>query len=413
VFDLMAKLKLSSLKSGLVCFVLMVIPLFCVTAWAGLTKSQVSQLYVSVFNRASEGGGNAYWQSQPEMTTAADVMLETDAAKSYFGANLNTNQAFIEHIYLNTLNKNITDDPNGIAHWVGELNYGKSRGQVVAALVGVIKDYAPEGPFYNPGDAATIAAYNQFTNRVTVSDYMADTVLKAPDDWATSTKFDATGLNVTDDAATIVAARSVIQAWAVASTVQFEQLREPKTGDILATLTTNHGAIEILLFPEVAPKAVENFVTHAKEGYYDGHLFFRVMDNFMIQGGDPTATGTGGQSIWGTAFEDEFGMLFPYRGALCMANSGPNTNASQFFIVQLGAVVDGVAQSMTNGGFPVEMVDAYERLGGTHWLYGVHTVFGQVQTGMDVVDAIAKVAVVGTKPVEDVIIENIVTTTAK
>jgi len=401
---------LTGLKLKITLFVLMVIPLSFVTAWAGLPKSEVSQLYVSVFNRASEGEGNVYWQSQPDMATAAEVMLNTDAARDYFGANLNTSQAFIEHIYLNTLNKTIANDSAGIDYWVGELEKGKSRGQVVATLVGVIKDYAPGGPFYNPADAATVAAYNQFTNRVTVSDYMADTILKPPADWATLTTFNTGGLNVTDDAITVTAAKSIIQSWVQDSTIKFEQLREPETGDILATMTTNYGVIEMLLFPEIAPKAVENFVTHANAGYYDGHIFFRVMDDFMIQGGDPTGTGTGGQSIWGTAFEDEFGLLFPYRGALCMANSGPNTNGSQFFIVQTGTVVDGVAQAMTDGGFPAEMVDAYEKLGGTHWLYGIHTVFGQVQAGMDVVDTIANVPVVNTKPVDDVIIEDIVIT---
>ncbi len=93
--------------------------LYANTTWAALSKTEVSQLYVSVFNRASEGEGNTYWQSQPDMATAASVMLDTQTAKDYFGANLNTNQAFIEHIYLNTLNKIIADDSSGIDYWVG------------------------------------------------------------------------------------------------------------------------------------------------------------------------------------------------------------------------------------------------------------------------------------------------------
>lgn len=189
--------------------------------------------------------------------------------------------------------------------------------------------------------------------------------------------------------------------------MSFEQMRAPGKGDILATMTTNHGVIEILLFPDVAPKAVENFKTHAENGYYDGLIFHRVMEDFMIQGGDPTGTGTGGESIWGEPFEDEFGLLFPYRGALCMANSGPGTNGSQFFIVQLSNPTEDVALSMEQGGFPQEMIDTYKEVGGTPWLYGKHTVFGQVQSGIEVVDAIVKVDAVETRPTEDVIIESI------
>lgn len=192
-----------------------------------------------------------------------------------------------------------------------------------------------------------------------------------------------------------------------AELMNFEQMKKPEKGDLLATMTTNHGVIEILLFPKVAPKAVENFKTHAENGYYDGLIFHRVMDDFMIQGGDPTGTGTGGESIWGEPFEDEFGLLFPYRGALCMANSGPSTNGSQFFIVQLSNPTEDVTLSMEQGGFPKEMIDAYKEVGGTPWLYGKHTVFGQVQTGMEVVDTIVKVEAVETRPIEDVIIENI------
>jgi len=204
-----------------------------------------------------------------------------------------------------------------------------------------------------------------------------------------------------------------IEETEIVEPMNFEQMKEPEKGDILATMTTNHGVIEILLFPEVAPKAVENFKTHAENGYYDGLIFHRVMDDFMIQGGDPTGTGTGGESIWGEAFEDEFGLLFPYRGALCMANSGPGTNGSQFFIVQLSNPTEEVALSMEQGGFPEEMINIYKEIGGTPWLYGKHTVFGQVQAGMEVVDAIVKVEAVSTKPVEDVIIEKIEIKTIK
>ena len=113
------------------------------------------------------------------------------------------------------------------------------------------------------------------------------------------------------------------------------QSQMPKEGDEIAIIQTNKGEIRIQFFPEQAPKAVENFKTHAKEGYFDGLIFHRVINNFMIQGGDPTGTGSGGESIWKKDFEDEpSNELYFFRGALAMANRGPNTNGSQFFIVQ-------------------------------------------------------------------------------
>jgi hypothetical protein len=172
-----------------------------------LSQTQISQLYVSIFGRASEGEGNTYWQSQPDMATAALAMLDTDAARNYFGANLNTNQAFIEHIYLNTLNKTIADDSDGISYWIGMLDAGTSRGAAVATLIGAIKDYAPGGPYYNQEDTATVAAYNQFINRVEVSNYMADNVYATPVGWETSTSFNH-GLFVTDDTGTVWAAKA-------------------------------------------------------------------------------------------------------------------------------------------------------------------------------------------------------------
>ncbi|GEO74230.1 peptidyl-prolyl cis-trans isomerase [Levilactobacillus namurensis DSM 19117] len=157
------------------------------------------------------------------------------------------------------------------------------------------------------------------------------------------------------------------------------------------TLETSMGSIQLQLFPEQAPKTVENFVTHAKAGYYDGLTFHRVIPNFMIQGGDPTGTGMGGESIWGHPFEDEFSPeLYNLRGALSMANAGPNTNGSQFFIVQDTDMTEQMQNQMKDAGFPEEIVKAYQN-GGTPWLDFRHTVFGQVIKGMDVVDAIAKV----------------------
>lgn len=157
------------------------------------------------------------------------------------------------------------------------------------------------------------------------------------------------------------------------------------------TIETSMGTIQLQLFPEQAPKTVENFVTHAKAGYYDGLTFHRVIPNFMIQGGDPTGTGMGGESIWGQPFEDEFSQeLYNLRGAVSMANAGPNTNGSQFFIVQDKDMTEQMQGQMKDAGFPDEIVDAYKD-GGTPWLDFRHTVFGQVTEGMDVVDAIAKV----------------------
>jgi peptidyl-prolyl cis-trans isomerase B (cyclophilin B) len=127
-----------------------------------------------------------------------------------------------------------------------------------------------------------------------------------------------------------------------------------------ATLHTSEGAIELELYPNEAPKTVENFVKLARDGFYEGVIFHRVIPDFMIQGGDPTGTGTGGP---GYEFEDEFNEHRVVRGALAMANAGPNTNGSQFFIVTAEA---------------------------TPWLDGKHTVFGKVTSGMDVVDRICE-----------------------
>ena len=238
--------------------------------------------------------------------------------------------------------------------------------------------------------------------------------------------------------------------------IQFEEPSGPQ-----ATISTSMGDIVVVLYPEQAPKAVENFITHAKEGYYDGLLFHRVMDDFMIQGGDPNGNGTGGESIWGAPFEDEFSdSLHNFRGALSMANSGTDTNGSQFFIVQSSDTItqemmsqyaqvlytnlafnqaqrriyDKIAQGLSqeevtayaekeqaaydalaSAAVPAEYLDRiqpaldkYAEVGGTPWLDNKHTVFGQVIEGMEVVDAIAAVATDDNdKPVEDVTILSI------
>ena len=189
------------------------------------------------------------------------------------------------------------------------------------------------------------------------------------------------------------------------------QLKTPKKGDTVAVMHTNMGDIKIKLFPDKTPKTAENFITHAKNGYYDGLKFHRVIKDFMIQGGDPLGTGVGGESIWGGKFEDEFDAeLHNLRGALSMANAGPDTNGSQFFIVQANEAPANMLSQMeelTDSGFPREIVDAYRELGGTPWLDFRHTVFGQVFEGMDVVDNIAAVETVNDKPCEDVIITSV------
>ncbi len=195
------------------------------------------------------------------------------------------------------------------------------------------------------------------------------------------------------------------------------QLESPKHGEPIAVLHTSMGDISVRLFPEQAPKAVENFLTHAKDGYYDGLTFHRVIDDFMIQGGDPTGTGCGGESIWGAPFEDEFDIeLRNYRGALSMANAGPGTNGSQFFIVQAKSVDPRLLRQMeglADQGYPAGVTEAYRQTGGTPHLDFRHTVFGQVFAGMDVVDAIAGVEVDGSdRPKTPVTISRITVQTA-
>lgn len=160
-----------------------------------------------------------------------------------------------------------------------------------------------------------------------------------------------------------------------------ENLNDPKK-DLIAVIKTNMGTVEIKLFPDKAPTTVENFVGLANKGYYNGIIFHRVIDGFMIQGGDPTGTGRGGESFWGSKFEDEFTpeLTFNKEGILAMANAGPGTNGSQFFIT----------------------------LAPTPHLNNHHTIFGQVVKGMDVVRSIGKVKTGAMdKPVNPVTMESV------
>ncbi len=173
-----------------------------------------------------------------------------------------------------------------------------------------------------------------------------------------------------------------------------KQMAKPESGETIATIKVkNFGDIKIKFFEESAPKAVENFITHAKDGYYDGTTFHRVMEEFMIQGGDPEGNGTGGESIWGNGFEEEIDLnLVPYRGALCMASRGTGTKSigSQFFIVQAN-YSDDMGNILKQNGYPEDLLEQYKNYGGYLSLYMGYTVFGQVFEGMDVVDKIAKV----------------------
>ncbi len=150
-----------------------------------------------------------------------------------------------------------------------------------------------------------------------------------------------------------------------------------------AVIETNMGTIEAQLFAKATPKTVENFVELARKGYYNGVIFHRVIDNFMIQGGDPTGTGGGGESIWGESFDDEIvdTLKFNEPGLLAMANAGPGTNGSQFFITTVA----------------------------TDWLNGHHTIFGKVTKGMDVVNKIGKVKTSKPydRPVNDVVMQKV------
>ena len=189
---------------------------------------------------------------------------------------------------------------------------------------------------------------------------------------------------------------------------QFPQLNEVNENNPLVTVHTNLGDFTLELFPEVAPKTVENFVTHAKNGYYNGVIFHRVIEDFMIQGGDPTGTGMGGESIYGRTFEDEFSReAFNLYGTLSMANAGPNTNGSQFFIVTAKQVPAQMLKQLKDGGWPEEIVEEYAKVGGTPWLDHRHTVFGRVVEGMDVVLKIEGVERnAQDRPLEDVVIES-------
>lgn len=207
------------------------------------------------------------------------------------------------------------------------------------------------------------------------------------------------------------------------------QMSKPKNGETIAIIKVkDFGEMKVKFFENIAPKAVENFTTHAKNGYYDGLTFHRVIKEFMIQGGDPDGNGMGGESIWGTGFGTELSYeLVPYRGSLCMAMSSlPNSIGSQFFITQAN-YDEEIKDLLASANYPAGLINQYEKYGGYLSLYLQYTVFGQVYEGLDVLDKIANVKTksvplvingvdYGTqddKPVNDVVIETIEITTYK
>ncbi|MCL2235528.1 MAG: peptidylprolyl isomerase [Defluviitaleaceae bacterium] len=214
------------------------------------------------------------------------------------------------------------------------------------------------------------------------------------------------------------------------------QLGQPVSGEGYAVMRTNMGDVYLRLFPQYAPLAVENFVTHARNGYFDGLVFHRVIEDFMVQGGDPQGTGMGGESIWGQSFGNEFTTNLQHiRGALSMANSDnpqigrTQTNGSQFFIVQNSGLhpqtagqfqqilenhMDDFYPGLEEQGirfrdiYPEDFINHFLEFGGTPHLDFAHTVFGQVFRGMDVVDAMGAAPVgANDRPVEDIVIETI------
>lgn len=191
----------------------------------------------------------------------------------------------------------------------------------------------------------------------------------------------------------------------ISSNNDLPQLSEIKNGEQIAIVSTSMGDIKLRFFPQYAPKAVENFITHAKNGYYNSTIFHRVINNFMIQGGDPSGNGTGGKSIWNKEFENETSQnLFHIRGALSMANAGPDTNGSQFFIVQ-NKKIDNM-QNLNDK--PKKIQDYYKENGGCPYLDGNYSIFGQVFEGMDIVDKIADASKDNNdKPIDNIKINNI------
>ena len=195
------------------------------------------------------------------------------------------------------------------------------------------------------------------------------------------------------------------------------QYEKPNTGDEIAIFHTNLGKITVRFFPEEAPKAVENFIELAQNGYYNNCTFYRVVSDFVIQSGNPENTLTGGESKWGKPFEDEFSAkLHNLYGALCMANTGePNSNGSQFYFVtnknlasRYYSALEDTQRETPEYGYTDKIINAYKENGGCPWLDRAHTVFGQVIDGYDVLDKIGRQQTDSNDvPLNDIVIESI------
>lgn len=175
----------------------------------------------------------------------------------------------------------------------------------------------------------------------------------------------------------------------------FDQMAAPQAGDTIATISVEgYGDIKVRFFDKIAPYGVKNFITHAKEGYYNGLTFHRIIKDFMIQGGDPQGTGMGGESIWGEPFYNEISeQACIIRGSLCYANSSMDpSNGSQFFITQKESVTEEEMAGYEQKGlsFTEEQRKSYLENGGCPWLQNGFTVFGQVYEGMDIVDTLSE-----------------------
>ncbi len=199
-------------------------------------------------------------------------------------------------------------------------------------------------------------------------------------------------------------------------TIQSEsiQFSPPGEDEVYATITTNHGDIRVILYPQYAPLAVENFCTLATLGFYDDTVFHRIIEDFIIQAGDATGTGLQGATIWGTPFATESTeLLRHYSGALCTAGVEDEefSGTSQFYIVATpqDTLDEAALQSLQAAGWSQEVIDTYTQAGGAPYLDHTDTVFGQVIAGMDVVDAICNASVDENsyRPKDDIVIEGI------
>ncbi len=310
-----------------------------------LTKTEVSKLYVAIFNRASEGNGNTYWQDQGDLAEVATKMLATPDAASYFGDSLNDDKAFIEWIYKNTLNKTYADDASGIDYWVSELASGKTRGQVVADLVTAATDPANAGP-----------AQDQFHNRVTVSDYVADHVPEVPEDYKTALGFDG-DLVVTNLGQTVIdSIKYVDQTLAAGETfklttdVDVPELTD-KSDTIIAESSSVLGPDDKIIDTSVKDHDVMNLTVQADTPAFTALNIEEINVTLETMGGNTIdASNITGSTISVAADPAQIG----FTGAATIANLGDNNavagdGITDFTVngVKGGLIDTGSATSLT------------------------------------------------------------------